>query len=313
MLAKKTTTQPEFYINRLHTTISASTPVFSEEITLRNGRILLRDYLPIYANDRHCGHMFLYRDVTQERRVDVAKSEFMSLASHQLRTPLTSVRWALGRLGRRLGLRMDEDERHLLQSAKSAVTHMAHTIDTMLKISRIEAGKVSLRTSGVHVARIYQSVWNQFIAAADKQRLHVRIDCPQDSVLVTDANLLEEVLSNLINNAIKYTPPEGSIVLRCAHDHQCVYLEVEDTGFGIPLQQQKKIFTKFFRGENILKKHTDGTGLGLYLVFRLVGLLNGSISFLSEENKGTIFTVTLPLRWDARPSSEEQSIRDQGR
>jgi PAS domain S-box-containing protein len=293
-VAKRQTQQPEFYIERLRKTIEKRQEKLGEEIEMCSGRILLRDYLPIFAQGRARGHLFLYRDVTQERRIDAAKSEFMSLASHQLRTPLTSVRWAIGRLAKQLLPRVTDTEAKLFATAKSAIAHMADSIDTMLQISRIEAGKISPRWSDVDVAALLKRLTEQHRDTAAKAGIALSVRSPDSLVSYTDAGMLEEILVNLLSNAIKYTPHGGSVELIGDAGDREMKITVSDTGYGIPSHQQKKIFTKFFRAENILRMHTDGTGLGLYLSSRLADIIGASLTFESRENEGTTFRLAVP-------------------
>lgn len=296
MLAKKASADPPYYLRRLQNALSSSEAKLEEEIQMMNGRILLRDYLPIVVHGQPRGHVFLYRDVTQERRVDAAKSEFMSLASHQLRTPLTSVRWAIGRLSKLLKDRSGEEEARLFGTARAAVTHMSKSIDTMLMISRIEAGKVTVKRAEVLLCPILQGAVKQEQEQIDAKKLSVSVHCEEEAGAHCDESILREIVTNLVSNAVKYTPDGGMILVRCARQAGSVHIDVQDNGYGIPTHQQRKIFSKFFRGDNILRMHTDGTGLGLYLAYRLADLLDGSLSFVSEENRGTTFTLVLPER-----------------
>jgi PAS domain S-box-containing protein len=308
-LAKRASADPLYYLNRLQRMVDSQERKLEEEVQLANGNILLRDYLPIAVHGRSRGHVFLYRDITQERRIDAAKSEFMSLASHQLRTPLTSVRWAIGRLAKLLKGRLDENEAKLIASAKDAVMHMASSIDTMLTISRIESGKVTIKREQLSLPPVLEAVMRQERASIGAKGLQMTVDCNIDSPIETDASFLTEILANLLNNAVKYTPAGGRIAIRCSKQEKMARIDVEDTGWGIPQHQQQKIFSKFFRGDNVLKMHTDGTGLGLYLAYRLVQLLEGHLSFVSQEGKGTTFTLTLPIdRSTAGPEKDRRNI-----
>lgn len=302
-LVKMRTADPKAYLRRIERTVEEGQPVFGEEIELATGRILRRDYLPIFVKGVSRGHVFLYRDITQERRVDAAKSEFMSLASHQLRTPLTSVRWALGRLGKMLQGKIAEPEDRLLETAKSAVAHMSSSIDTMLQISRVEAGKITLQKTDVPLGELLRSVLDDHRVLAATASVTVSLDCPEDVAVLTDARLLEEIFINLLSNAVKYTPAGGRVDVSVRLAEGGVYISVADTGYGIPLHQQRKIFTKFFRGDNILRMHTDGTGLGLYLSHRLAQLLGADLSFQSREGEGTTFTLRLPEAAEGAPQA----------
>ncbi len=262
----------------------------------KDGHVMERDYIPIFVEGKHRGQLFMYRDVTHERRIDTAKSEFMSLASHQLRTPLTAIRWSLGRLVKARSNALSEVESALLENAYASAKRMARTIDTMLTISRVEAGKLSLQVSDIKMGALLNDIRVEYRELYEEKKQTFTFECQPNFFLSTDVNVLKEILQNLYVNAIKYTPEKGNIHVRCIPYKNGVEISVRDTGVGIPLAQQHKVFAKFFRGDNVVTQDTEGTGLGLYLVSLLVGMLGGSISFASEEGKGTTFTLFIPSR-----------------
>ncbi len=263
------------------------------DLELASGRLLERDYVPITVDGQPRGHLFLYRDVTQERRIDASKSEFMALASHQLRTPLTAIRWTLGKLSRLLKSEQP-DVQFLVEEGRKAAARMASTIDTMLTISRIEAGKVSPTLTDVHLRSFLDDLRDllrpQLLAYGQK----LVVECPDGLFLLTDGSLLREIVRNLITNAIKYSPHGATVTVRAEEGDGGVRIHVIDQGLGIPADQQRKVFSKFFRGSNVIETETNGSGLGLYLVHSLVRILHADITFSSREGEGTTFTFTLP-------------------
>jgi|GEM_PF-2137704 len=279
---------PEQHMVKVRKALDAREPIYEEEIHLKDGRIIVRDFLPISESGTHRGLLFLYRDVTRERRVDVAKSEFMSLASHQLRTPLTAIRWGLTRLQKQ-----SSDEKILAETVKAA-ERMANTIETMLKISRIEAEPEELLVSDCKLSEILSTKESFFREFYQQKQHSIVIDCPDHLTLRTDATFLREIVGNLLQNSIKYTPNGGRIQVKAFQTDDTVTLEITDTGYGIPAHQQQFVFQKFFRGDNIMQKDTTGTGLGLYLVALLTKSLQGKIEMRSVEGKGTTFTLILP-------------------
>lgn len=286
--------EPDQQIQEFIGMLQQKKPVMDKEVAMRDGRILSKDYIPIFEKGQHHGHLLLYRDVTQERRLDRAKSEFMSLASHQLRTPLTSIRWTMGTLERSLKETATPVQRTLLAEGRQASARMSRTIDTMLQISRIESGQVHPDEHEIPLLPILRELADGFGGEHRQKEQHMRIECPTELTLRTDASLLHETLATLLSNAIKYTPAGGDIVVRAERDAGRVLLSVQDNGCGIPPEDQDKIFHKFFRGENVQTTDTDGTGLGLYLASLLTGLLGSTIAFHSEEGIGTCFTISFP-------------------
>ncbi|MDD5074537.1 MAG: ATP-binding protein [Candidatus Peribacteraceae bacterium] len=232
-------------------------------------------------------------DITLRKRVDKAKSEFVSLASHQLRTPLTAFRWGLGVLRKTGPLNPKQEE--IAEDIQKAAAHMAESIDVMLQLSRLEAGKVQVKSTSFRLSDVINELCTIFHPQAKLHNHSCNFQMDENITLTTDSALLREILSNLITNAIKYSPDGGTITLTTKIADKSVQISVSDTGYGIPHDQQEKIFSKFFRATNVLGKIPDGTGLGLYLVHSLVELLGGTISMVSVENQGSTFTVTLPL------------------
>ncbi len=285
-------------IQRLHQALSNMKPQVNAEVYLKNGTVLAREYVPLVADGNPFGHLVLYRDITLEKKIDASKSEFMSLASHQLRTPLTSIRWVLGKLSRMLDEKLSEAEKHLFTEGKKATMRMAGTIDTMLTISRIESGKVSLKLKDVHMHTFLKELLLQFNAETTEKNIACKIDCPDHVFLITDASFLSEIFHNLLGNSIKYNKLNGSVHIKVLEHSQTLKVQISDTGYGIPSDQHSMIFSKFFRASNVVNEDTEGSGLGLYLVHLLVTILGGKISFTSKEGEGTLFTVILPTVTD---------------
>lgn len=285
----------ESYVTRMKLLMKKKEPFTALEIRLKDGRILLRDYLPVYdPNGEYRGQLSLYRDVTQERRIDATKSEFMSLASHQLRTPLTAIRWSFGRLRKNLSGQIGEFEEQLLEDGRAATSRMSATIDTMLQISRLQAGQVRLNRSRLDVNELLEEITALHANQWEEKEQDVAIEIDRSSWVVSDPLLLKEILMNILSNAIKYTPKKGTIRLFTNRDANTITINVQDSGYGIPQHQQSRVFHKFFRGENVVARDTEGTGLGLYLVSLITELLGGDIGFESAEGRGTTFRLRLP-------------------
>ena len=182
----------------------------------------------------------------------------------------------------------------LLNDAHACAEHMADTVGAMLMLSRLEAGKVHLDIAPVDVLALLQDIWKDFSVTVEKKEQNYQFDCDAKLTIQTDKKLLKEVLSNLMSNAVKYTPERGAITITAAETEMGYRLTVKDSGLGIPRHQQEEVFSKFFRADNVIAKQTEGTGLGLYLVHSLVTLLGGNIAFTSEEGNGATFYIDLP-------------------
>jgi len=266
------------------------------------------DIYPISEDGDIQFYVYLQRDITRRKRAEAAKSEFVSLASHQLRTPLTAIRWSLKRFWKESKM-LGRKERHLLEEAQKASVRMADIIAAMLSISRIEAGRVHLERKDVPLCALLSEVIQHCRECHKDKKLKVTLECPTDFSLHTDRALLTDILGNLLTNAFKYTPKSGRITVRAQREQDHCLIEVQDTGCGIPAHQQDKVFSKFFRGDNVIDEHPDGTGLGLHLVHSLSELLGGTVSFVSQEGRGTTFSLLLPLSapTTSDPSSSQRS------
>ena len=192
--------------------------------------------------------------------------------------------------------KVNDLEGMLIEEGRSAAARMSQTIDTMLKIARIESKEVELKILKISLCPFIEKIIADNKKCINKKQ-RITIDCPAEISVKTDPALLKEIVDNLLCNALKYTPEHGKIAIRMRKRRDKVIIDIQDSGYGIPLHEQKKIFQKFFRGDNVVGKDTDGTGLGLYLVFLITALLGGKISFVSKEGKrsGSTFTLRLPL------------------
>lgn len=238
------------------------------------------------------------RDITYQKQVDRMKTEFISLASHQLRTPLTAVKWYLELLETGHAGKLTAEQEQLLDKVISANERNIELVNTLLDISRIEAGKFKVEAVSTDANSLAKEVIEEAkIKYMEKKQTVNFISRTKLPPINTDPKLLRNILMNLLTNAMKYSPNEGLIEIMLDRNGDDLDIRVKDNGMGIPKNQYSRVFTKFFRADNAVAKNTEGTGLGLYLVNELVKLLHGKICFTSEENKGTVFHVTIP---DAR-------------
>ncbi len=242
-----------------------------------------------------------FQDVTKERQIDEAKTEFVSLASHQLRTPLTAINWYTELLLTDDALKLSKDHRQYLEEIAQGSRRMTDLVSSLLNVSRIELGTFAVDTEKTQILSIFTSTLNELELLIKEKRLSIKEDNDELPEISVDAKLLRMVYQNIITNAIKYTPEKGSISIehRLQKDH--VLISIADTGYGIPQNQQSQIFTKLFRADNVLEKDTRGTGLGLYIVKSIMTESGGDVWFESpytvdgKEVQGTKFYIKLPL------------------
>jgi signal transduction histidine kinase len=244
----------------------------------------------------------LYADL---QSANIAKSDFVSLVSHELKTPMTSIRGYADLLAQGVVGPINEVQTNFLNTIRSNVNRMATLVSDLADVSRIEAGRMRLEFSALSLDEVIQEVVRSQQGQIDEKKQTLNENIPLDLPLVWgDLNRVTQVLTNLLSNANKYTPPEGSITITAARADnqwdaagppQVVCVSVQDTGFGISPKDQEKIFQKFFRSEDQNIRETVGTGLGLNITRHLVEMQGGRIWFESELGKGTTFHFTIPV------------------
>jgi PAS domain S-box-containing protein len=242
------------------------------------------------------GAIAVVRDVTKEKEIDRAKTEFVSLASHQLRTPLSIINWYVETLlaGDHRG--WTPDQVTYLKQVYESAGRMAELVDSLLNISRLEMGTMAMRVEEIDVVRLAQEVVTELDPDIRKYHhtLAMQVQDPVPHVLF-DRRFIWIIVLNLLTNAIKYTPEHGTITVKLFGEEGFVCLNVSDTGVGIPDDQREMIFSKMFRAENAKMIDSQGSGLGLYMVKSIVDRAGGTISFSSSVGKGTTFYVRLPI------------------
>ncbi|HSW85812.1 MAG TPA: sensor histidine kinase [Candidatus Saccharimonadales bacterium] len=227
--------------------------------------------------------------------LDKSKSDFVSLASHQLRTPLTSIKWyAEALLDPKFRL-SGEKQKHYLQQLYASNERMIELVNALLNVSRIDFDKLPAKDDKVYLKHALEQVIND--ESARIREKSIVIDKKFDKKLAPiyiDRSWIRVILQDLISNAIKYSAPKQHVSVVVEQLPKHVLIHVKDTGFGIPMAQQNKIFTKFFRADNARKQGSDGSGLGMYITKAMVERAGGTIWFESKENEGTTFYVKLP-------------------
>ena len=305
----KTPMPPEYYRN-LWDIIKTQKKTFVGEIQnkRKNGEIYTAavSISPVLdAQGRIIYFVGIERDVTKEREADRAKSEFISIASHQLRTPLTGIQWVVERFMKKEKLTPKGKE--YLDDIHMSAKRLTELVDLLLNLSRIEGGKIGITPEPTEVAGIVKSYLQEAAGLCDKKELKVVFeDCPAELTVKTDKNALRNIVQNIIGNAIEYTPQRGKITVAIQKKDDGFIIKVNDTGIGIPKAEQAHVFQKFVRASNAKLLKANGTGIGLYIAERAANLLGGKIWFESEENRGSTFYVELPLEF--KPKREPQSV-----
>lgn len=231
---------------------------------------------------------------TRLKAMDKAKDDFISIASHQLRTPLTTIKGYLsmlleGGLGKIL-----PRQREALQLSFDSSQRMSYVVSDLLNLTRLRTGKFKLNPKPLNLADIVESELSYLLDQAKFKKLQINYPKPVDfPLLMLDDTKIRQVIKNFIYNAIFYTLPGGKIEIRLTDDAGTAHFTVKDDGIGIPKDEQKHLFTQFFRATNAKEVRPDGTGVGLYISKQIIRAHHGTITFESKEGKGSTFTFTL--------------------
>ncbi len=238
--------------------------------------------------------IIVFHDISVEKAIDEAKTEFVSLAAHQLRMPLTAIRWYAELLTMEDAGSLNTDQKSYISEIYQSNSRMINLVNQLLSVSRIRLGTFKIDPKPMDLDKIVESVIAELKPEIVKKNMHVVKDYGADLEMTSvDPDLLHVILQNLISNAIKYTPEKGTVTISISTNMEFT-ISVSDTGYGIPKHDSDKIFTQLYRAENIKGRDVEGTGLGLYMVKTIVDQVGGVISFNSEENKGTTFRITFP-------------------
>jgi len=228
----------------------------------------------------------------RERELNELKSKFVSIASHEFRTPLSTVMSSAALIDQYNERKEPEKVAKHVQRIKSSVNHLTAILNDFLSLGKLEEGKIDVVRELLRISDFLKEIEEE-ITSTLKEGQHLSIHCEGPTAIYSDPRILRNILFNLISNASKYSPSGKPIYILCEGDEDTLYFHVRDEGIGIPAEDQKHMFDRFFRASNA--GNVQGTGLGLNIVKRYVELLGGTIAFRSDFGKGSIFTVTLPL------------------
>lgn len=230
-------------------------------------------------------------------QLDKMKSEIISVVAHQLRTPLSAIKWTLKILLDKDAGALTDQQQELLQKGFDSNERMIKLVNDMLSVDRLESGKIKYAFVPVQFEDIVQEMIRNLLTLATRKNIRIEFSSPKDLLpkIRVDVDKMRDVLQNLIDNAIKYTKKDGVILVGVAKEDDELHFWVKDNGIGIPPEESDKIFARFFRATNATHTETDGSGLGLFIAQSIVKRHSGRMWFESVLGEGSTFHVVLPL------------------
>jgi signal transduction histidine kinase len=273
--------------------------IFRRELILSKNLTVEVSTEPMMPRGEALGTLVILHDISREKVVEKLKTEFVSLAAHQLRTPLSAIKWTLkmlldGDLGEITG-----EQRDFVEKTYQSNERMITLINDLLDITRIEEGRYLYRPAPADFEELASSTVGYCQEMAARKKIDLSFKKPQAKLPESnmDVEKVKLVVQNLLENAIKYTPAGGKVEASLGYDNakKEIIFAVKDTGVGVPDDQQPRVFTKFFRAANVMRMETEGSGLGLFISKNIIEAHGGKIWFESKEGQGTTFYVVLPV------------------
>ena len=253
----------------------------------------------VITKDREkLGTLVVLHDVTREKLVEVMKTEFITLATHQLRTPTSGIKWSLQMLLDGDFGELTEEQKKIIRKIYSSNERTILLMKDLLDVARIEEGSFLSGQVLSDIEEIIQTVVLKYTEEVKRKGIRFEFKKSEENIpeIMLDEDKIKIAVDNLVENAVRYTLKEGKVTVSVEKRESEIEVRVQDTGIGIPEKDQPKIFNKFFRAENALKTETEGTGLGLFMAKYIIEAHGGRIWFESHEGEGTIFYFTLPIK-----------------
>jgi len=272
-------------------------PVIGKEITIGKRMDIEVSTVFLEEGSEEGSVLVVLHDVTRDKLVERMKTEFVSIAAHQLRTPLSAIKWTLRMVLDGDTGEVNAEQKELLEKTYVSNERMISLINDLLNVSRIEEGRFLYKQELANLEDITAIIIDSSQELLKMKKIEFSYNKPEKPLpqISVDREKMELVVQNLLENAVKYTPEGGKINITISGDEKNVVFKIKDTGVGIPDDQHDRIFTKFFRGDNVIRMETEGSGLGLYTTRNIVDAHKGKIWFDSTEGEGTTFTFTIPI------------------
>lgn len=275
------------------------------DISLEDPSLKLRTTLNRIADDRGktVGFLKVFHDQTREENILQSKSEFIAIAAHQLRTPLTAIHWAFENLNQ---TETKPEAKETINEGLKLAERSLKIVNDLLDAAKIEEGRFGYHFEEMDLGEFVKQILEQLKSVAEEYHIKLYFSSEKNYKVRIDAEKLNIALSNLIDNAIKYNTKNGNVTVSLTElrDKPGVRIGVEDTGVGIPPEELKKLFMKFYRGTNITQIEPNGSGLGLYITKNIIEQHGGEIGVESILGRGSTFWFTLPLNQSATALNE---------
>lgn len=252
---------------------------------------------PVQRDDgAYLGRLLTFRDVTSERELNRLRLEFVSSVSHELRTPLTSIAGFLDLFLDDSRTTLSTDQQELLDMVQANVQRLTALINDLLEVSRAESGALELKRAPSDIGAVIRQAAASIAPQLEVRQQRLTLELPDGSpTAFIDADRIGQVLLNLLSNASKYTPPGGSVTVQASGQERWLWVAVRDTGIGISPEDQARLFTRFFRSQDVEARAVGGTGLGLVISRALIELHGGRLEVRSAKGSGSTFSFTLPV------------------
>lgn len=241
------------------------------------------------------------------KKLDELKTEFISIASHQLRTPLTAMKWGLEFLSSGKKGKLTKDEKETIDDLTQTNTRLIKLVNELLNISRLDEGRLRVDPKPTNLSELIQSCLNDFNPMIEQKKLKVIEHYEKLPKIRLDESVISKALVNILSNAIKYSRDGKKLTIQVQAQKSDILISIQDEGIGIPKNDQQNLFKKFYRGSNAVSYQTEGNGLGLYIAKSAIELSGGKVWFESQENVGTTFFISIPLS-GSKPIKGEKSL-----
>lgn len=272
--------------------------VSCQELQITENFILETTTVSIMRGHTKVCALVILHDISREKLNQKMKTEFVTIAAHQLRTPTSAVKWSLEMLLEGAFGELKEEQKKVLEKAHQTNDKAIRLVSDLLNVAEIEEGRYLSKLKLSDIKEVILFVAKEYQEQIKNKNLKFEFKEPKEKLpkVMLDIEKIKIAVRNILDNAIRYTRAGGRVLIAARKIDKRIEIQIQDTGLGIPLGEQEKIFSKFFRASNITKVDTEGTGLGLYIAKNIIEAHDGSIWFESEKDRGTTFYFTLPVR-----------------